>query len=75
MTTSAGPVTAPRPSLSGRVQVFCGHGIQKRRSSKQVEYDPVRERVHFCLCCTNLYQSELTQPGKCPECDRPTGVA
>lgn len=57
-----------RPTVSGAVQVFCGHGVQKRRSSKTVEYDPARDRVHFCLCCNNLYQSESTSPGKCPEC-------
>ena len=59
--------------LTGSVQVFCGHGRQKRQV-KDFLFDARKLKPHLCPCCENLYGKSNDVPGMCETCSTSIGV-
>ena len=64
----------PRFGVKGSVVVCCIHGVAKRQVT-DVVYDKAKEQIGQCLCCLNLYATDLGDPIiPCHEC-RPRRAA
>ena len=55
------------PAFAGTAVVCCVHDREKRKIT-ELHFDPVREKLHQCACCENLFTDRTDTPMFCPQC-------